>query len=111
MTPEFQALYAEHHNKAVAQGFLTSEWDNTEKKFDEYLAQSGLSEDEQLALLDRFKMQHKLGSNTHYEGNGLTKNLMGNQQYGVVETFNFERKEISLDQLAQADAIRLEKIG
>ncbi|WP_444994841.1 hypothetical protein [Aliikangiella sp. IMCC44359] len=47
------------------------------------------------------------------EGSGLTKNLIAdsNNQYGSVETLNFERKEINLQQLKDVGAIQMIELG
>ncbi len=106
MTPEFQAEYKKVYISAESRG-ATKNVD----KFDNDLQSSGLSAGEQKAMHDRFVMQNKIGNNPHFLGNGLTANLNKGQEFGVVETLNFERKQIDLDQLVAADAIRLQKLG
>ena len=112
LTKDFQDAYAAHHAAAVREGFLESEWSNKIDKFSAYLTQAGISDTQIMHLRKRFLMQSTLGNNQYYEGNGLTKNLnINDQQYGAVETFNFERKEINLDQLLDAKAVRLQTIS
>ncbi len=102
MTREFQDLYAEHYQRAEKAGVSM----NDEEKFSDYLASQKLDPTEEKALKARFKMHNTLGNNSEYEGTGLTKNLLADgQKTGVVETFNFERKEIDLDQMVLAKAI------
>ena len=50
-------------------------------------------------------MQQVIGNNQYYLGNGLTKNLLDGTDYGAVETFNFERKLINLEQFGDAITI------
>ena len=111
MTPEFQAEYKKHHAAAVKSKMLNGEGDKNPEHFDDYLQSSGLSMDEQNAMRQRFAMQNSVGNNPHFLGNGLTANLNGDQEFGVVETLNLERKKVDLDQLVKADAIRLQKLG
>ena len=47
-------------------------------------------------------MQRVIGNNHHFLGNGLTKSLLEGNEYGAVETFNFERKLINLEQFGNA---------
>ncbi|SFD77456.1 hypothetical protein SAMN02745724_05414 [Pseudoalteromonas denitrificans DSM 6059] len=54
-------------------------------------------------MIKRLEMQKELGNNQHFLGNGLTKTLLPNSgDYGVVETFNFERKFVNLEQFGDA---------
>jgi hypothetical protein len=57
-------------------------------------------------MIKRLDMQKELGNNKHFLGNGLTKTLLPNNgKYGAVETFNFERKTINLEQFGDAISI------
>ena len=52
-------------------------------------------------------MHRAIGNNEDYLGNGLTKNNNPtiDQEYGAVETLNFERNEVNLSQLKEQNAI------
>jgi hypothetical protein len=54
-------------------------------------------------------MHDKIGNNTEYVGDGLTKNLIegSSNQSGVVETLNFERNEVNFQQLTDAGAVNI----
>jgi len=101
MTPEFQATYADNIQQALDSKIMTSEW-HTKGALD-YI--NGTIQDDNLKKLlsVRIKMQEQLGNNQHFTGNGLTKNLLPNTSaHGVVETFNFERKLVNLDDYGDA---------
>ena len=107
MTPEFQAEYAKHYQAAVKQEFLEDKWSKNTKKFEDYLKTTGMSQAEIDDMTLRMEMHDKIGNNQDYLGTGLTKDLNPNSPNanGVVETLNFERKEVNLKQLSDADAI------
>lgn len=107
MTPEFQAEYARHYNAAVDQKFLQNSWSRDTKKFEDYLNITGLEQEKIDDMKQRMLMHDKIGNNQDYLGNGLTKDLnpASPNQFGAVETLNFERKEVNLQQLSNADAI------
>jgi hypothetical protein len=109
MTSEFQREYAEHHRAAVEQGFLESAEDRRDENFIRYLRKTGMNGTTKEALLNRFGMHHKLGNNQYFEGSGLTKNLVAGSknQFGVVETFNFERKMMNVGHYKRAGAIHI----
>ncbi len=112
MNEEYQALYAQHHRAAV-ESKVMEEWDTKPEKFERYLNTTNLSEQEKKLMQKRLLMHNKVGNNQYYEGNGLTKNLIAdsNNQYGSVETLNFERKEINLQQLKEVGAIQMIELG
>ena len=58
-------------------------------------------------MTQRFEMHRAIGNNEDYLGNGLTKNNNPtiDQEYGAVETLNFERNEVNLSQLKEQNAI------
>ena len=96
LSDEYQQYYAEKYEEAFQSGLMQSP--NDVKGAQKYFSQQGLPDDELALLKKRLDMHQTLGNNQHYLGNGLTKNLLdGKQQYGVVETVNFERKMISID--------------
>lgn len=107
MTSEFQATYAHHYNAAVDQKFLADKWSKDTAAFEDYLITAGLNKAEMADMQPRMLMHDKIGNNQDYIGNGLTKDLnpLSSNEYGAVETLNFERKEIDLKQLDNADAI------
>ncbi|PIE40817.1 MAG: hypothetical protein CSA49_06570 [Gammaproteobacteria bacterium] len=107
MNATFQEDYARHYKAAEAAGAFENEW--SEKKFSKYLRSTDLSANEKKLMKRRFKMHKIIGNNEDYLGDGLTKNNNAaiNQQYGVVETLNFERKEINLKQLDEVNAITI----
>jgi len=107
MTPEFQEQYARHYQAALDGGFLKDKWSTDMRKFEEYLKTTDLSEADMNLLKRRMQMQDTVGNNQYYEGNGLTRdNIAGSgNQYGAVETLNFERQPVNLQQLEEAGAI------
>ncbi len=107
MTPEFQAAYAMHDRAAVDSGDLPNHWSRDTKKFGKYLQATGISKEEQKLFTKRMDMHDIIGNNQDYVGNGLTKDLNPNSanQFGAVETLNFERKTINLKELHDTDAI------
>ncbi|EOB3567124.1 hypothetical protein WFH56_15105 [Vibrio vulnificus] len=107
MTPEFQAAYAMHYRAAVDSGDLPNHWSRDTKKFGKYLQATGISKEEQKLFTKRMDMHDIIGNNQDYVGNGLTKDLNPNSanQFGAVETLNFERKTINLKELHDTDAI------
>lgn len=107
MTPEFQEQYARHYQAAVDSGALENKWSTKVSDFDDYLATTNLSEPEKEMLRSRMKMQGTVGNNQYYEGNGLTRDKIADSgnQYGAVETLNFERQPVNLQQLEEAGAI------
>lgn len=109
MNPEFQAKYAEHYNAAVDQKFLKDSWSRNTKGFKKYLNTTDMDQNDIDTLVKRMEMHDVIGNNQDYLGNGLTKDLNPNSanEYGAVETFNFERKEINLKQLNDAGAITI----
>ena len=109
MTPEFQAKYAERYQAAVDQKFLPNQWSKDTAEFDKYLQSRGMPENERNIMLKRMQMHDKIGNNQDYLGNGLTKDLNPNSanNFGAVETLNFERKEVNLKQLNDAGAINI----
>jgi hypothetical protein len=111
MTPEFQAKYAKHHAEAVDSGALPDQWSKDVDEFQKYLKTTDLSQAEQKQLATRMRMHDKIGNNCDYVGNGLTKDLNSDSpnQFGAVETLNFERKKINLKQFSDSGAIRIIK--
>ena len=109
MTPEFQAEYAKHYRGAVESGDLPDKWSKDTKKFGKYLKSTGMSKTEVEIMKKRMVMHEKIGNNQDYLGNGLTKDNIADSgnQFGAVETLNFERKEINLKQLNDAGAIKI----
>ncbi|ROS00191.1 hypothetical protein EDC56_2828 [Sinobacterium caligoides] len=107
MTPAFQADYARHYEAAADQGFLESKWSRNTEDFDDYLRTTDMKQADIDDMKLRMLMHDKVGNNQDYLGNGLTKDLNPNSpnQFGAVETLNFERKEVSLKELSEADAI------
>ena len=106
MTPEFQAEYALHYNTAVEQGFLENQWSKNTTDFEDYLKTTGMEADKIEDMKLRMKMHDNIGNNQDYIGNGLTKDLnSSSNSFGAVETLNFERNQINLHQLSEADAI------
>ncbi|MBU1169690.1 MAG: type VI secretion system tube protein Hcp [Proteobacteria bacterium] len=111
MTPEFQAEYAKHHAAAVKSKYLKDQWSKDIDSFKEYFKTTDLNEADQDLLTTRMKMHDKIGNNTEYVGNGLTKDLDSNSpnEFGVVETLNFERTEVNLKTLSDNGAILIIK--
>lgn len=109
MNEEFQIRYRAEYSKAVEDKVFKNEWTPDEDKFEEYLLSRGASESEIQLLKARMNLQAIVGANQHYEGNGLTLNtgaVIGNN-YGVVETLNFERKKVGLQTLLENKAIKI----
>lgn len=109
MNEAFQAQYAAHYQQAVERGHLKDQWSTDTKKFKAHLDTTALSEQDKKLMLKRMEMHREVGNNQHYKGNGLTKdtNPFSDNRYGVVETLNFERKQTNLQQLKQANAIKI----
>ncbi|WP_295803203.1 hypothetical protein [uncultured Microbulbifer sp.] len=107
MTPEFQEQYAQHYQAAVDGKFLKTPWSTQTNHFSDYLDTTDLSDITKEQLKQRMAMQSKIGNNQYYEGNGLTRNNIkeSDNQFGAVETLNFERKPVNLQQLEDAEAI------
>ncbi|OLQ70152.1 hypothetical protein BIT28_10390 [Photobacterium proteolyticum] len=105
MNSNFQDIYAKHYTAANSLDYL--EWYSDPIGFNNYLSDTKLTQDTKDYLLKRLIMQRDIGNNKDYTGNGLTMNLIENSsnKYGAVETLNFERKMINLNQLQQANAI------
>ena len=111
MTPEFQAEYAKHYGAAVESGDLPNSWSRDTGSFRKYLQATDLPADEQKLHIKRMKMHDKIGNNQYNLGNGLTKDMNpdSSNDFGVVETLNFERKTINLNELDEAGAISIVK--
>jgi hypothetical protein len=109
MTPEFQVKYSKHYADAVNCGDLPYNGAKDVKAFREYLSSTYLTESDQELFLTRMEMHDRIGNNQYYVGNGLTKDMIRKSpnQYGSVETLNFERKEINLKSLNDAGAITI----
>lgn len=107
MTPEFQAEYSKHYKAADKSGAFEKKW--SAGNFEKYLDTTDLSAADKKLMKQRFQMHGTIGNNEDYLGNGLTKNNNPevSQEYGAVETLNFERKEINLDQLNQSNALKI----
>jgi len=101
MTPEFQAHYAKQYQAALDSGTMENDWD-TEGAV-KYFNESSDNPAQAKLMKKRLKMQKELGNNQHFLGNGLTKTLIPSAgKYGAVETFNFERKLVNLDEFGDA---------
>ena len=113
MNEEFQAFYAEHYAIAVRDEYWDEAWGAKPERFNDYLETTDLSSGEKKLLLNRIKMHKTVGNNQYYLGNGLTENKIAScsSRYGAVETLNFERKEINLQQFKDAGALKLVKLG
>lgn len=107
MTPEFQAEYSQHYLAAEKAGAFEDGW--SPSQFRKHLTASGMKGNKVKLLTKRMRMHKKLGNNEFYTGDGLTQNLIegSSNRHGVVETFNFERKEVNLAELSNADAITI----
>lgn len=100
LNPEFQNKYNELYTEALNSGVMEAEWD-TEGAL-KYFSNLKLNQSEFELLEKRLEMQASIGNNQHFLGNGLTKNLLEGTEYGAVETFNFERKLINLEQFGDS---------
>lgn len=107
MTPEFQEQYARHFQAAIDEKFLEDANSFEIEEFENYLNGTDLSEVSKSFLKKRMKMHKSIGNNQYYEGNGLTRELTNpsTNEYGAVETLNFERTPTNLRQLEDAGAI------
>lgn len=104
LSEEHQQYYSKMYDEAFQSGLMTSP--NDIKGAQKYFSQQGLPDSDLQLLKKRLDMHQTLGNNQHYLGNGLTKNLQdGKQRYGVVETVNFERKMVSIDDYGNAIAV------
>ncbi|HFQ5195244.1 TPA: hypothetical protein ACGUPP_000379 [Vibrio vulnificus] len=86
---------------------MPNQWSRDTEKFEDYLQATGISKEEQKLFTKRMDMHNIIGNNQDYVGNGLTKDLNPNSanNFGAVETLNFERKTINLKELHDAGAI------
>jgi RHS repeat-associated protein len=101
MTSEFQANYSKQYQAALDSGAMENEWDNAGAI--KYFKDNTADPAQYQLMKKRLDMQKKLGNNQHFLGNGLTKTLLPNNgQFGAVETFNFERKLINLEEFGGA---------
>ena len=109
MNPEFQAHYAQHYAAAVESKALPNAWSRDTEAFQRYLQTTDLSGEQQELLLTRMDMHDVIGNNQDYLGNGLTKDIQANSpnQYGAVETLNFERSIVNLKTLDDVNAITI----
>ena len=109
MTPEFQSEYSSHYKDAQKSGIFDGKDAWNSENFGEHLDTTDLSNSAKDLMKQRFEMHETIGNNDDYLGNGLTKNNNPavNQEYGVVETLNFERNEVNLSQLDQNNAITI----
>lgn len=109
MTPEFQAFYADESMKAYKARAIASPTSKDHRAFEKYLSTTSLTENEKTLLLQRMEMQQVIGNNQEYVGNGVTKNTIANSgnQFGAVETLNFERKEVSIKELHDKKVIHV----
>ncbi|WP_197537905.1 hypothetical protein [Thalassolituus oleivorans] len=107
MTPEFQSEYSSQYKAAQDAGAFDKKW--SAKNFENHLNTTDLSSSDKALMKQRFEMHEAIGNNDDYLGNGLTKNNNPTvkQEYGVVETLNFERNEVNLSQLDQKNAITI----
>jgi hypothetical protein len=104
LTPEFQTKYAKLYQEALDSGKM--KWDGHVKGTIDYFEENIKDQNLKDLMKKRLKMQKKLGNNQHFLGNGLTKTLLpDNGKYGAVETFNFERKTVNLEQFGDAITI------
>lgn len=103
LTSEFQTRYNELFTDALNSGLMEAEWD-TEGAL-KYFSNLKLTQNKFELLEKRLEMQQVIGNNQYYLGNGLTKSLLDGTDYGAVETFNFERKLINLEQFGDAITI------
>lgn len=110
MTPEFQKEYSKHYKAADARGAFDHEWSSD--SFQDYLERTDLKEPQKRLLKQRFEMHGVIGNNEDYLGDGLTKNnnINVDKNYGVIETLNFERREVTLSQLANSNAVKILRI-
>ncbi len=86
-------------------------WDNELDEFNhrdvaEYV--ESLPENEAILFNAMHKVRTEIGANSEFTGNGLTANKAEEGvKCGVVETLNFERKEVNLKQLSDDNAIMI----
>ena len=104
-THEYQAKYNQLYNEAGDRGFDV--WDK--QGIEDFQSLKNMGNDEAKLFGSRVSLHGKLGSNEDFLGNGLTKNLIEgtNSQYGVVETFTFERTPQNLAALKKNGAITI----
>lgn len=107
---KFSAEYAAFISDFESEGKSIYNYDAVEDH-----AEIMTSEEEAQQLLQaRHKMQLEFGANPLYSGNGLTKVTPDSryaedigQDYGVVETFTFERDPLTLSELENKGAVKL----
>lgn len=96
MTPEYNEEYAVHMGK-FKQGGLSIE---DPKDISDYADAKLTSADDKARFKTRAQIQRRLGANEEFTGNGTTKNLLdNNSQYGVVETFTYDKNPQTLAKL------------
>ncbi len=104
-TPEYQEKYNQLYKEAEGSGINI--WDKNGLK--DYKAMLKSQGEDPAMFEKRLNIHGKLGSNEDFLGNGLTKNLIenSNNEYGVVETFTFERTPQNLAALKENGAITI----
>lgn len=96
MTPEYNEEYAVHMGEFKARGSDVNDDEEVYRYADEKLT----SADDNARFKTRARMQQELGANEEFTGNGTTKNLLDNSsQYGVVETFTYDKNPQTLAKL------------
>ncbi|KDM91272.1 hypothetical protein EA58_11905 [Photobacterium galatheae] len=96
LSKRFQSEYSSLYDEALkSPGIMTGAWDTQGLK--KFISKKISDLEQKKLMLKRVDMQDTLGNNNHFLGNGLTKNLLTEQQYGAIETLNFERKKMQLN--------------
>ncbi|CCN71521.1 putative PAAR repeat-containing protein (modular protein) [Vibrio nigripulchritudo SFn118] len=113
MTPEFSQYYEKVHESAAQDGISL---DNV-RQFNDFCHELEFTPSQIDNLDVRYKMHQGLGANEHFLGNGLTKDItVGYDQtpfgdinddieYGVCETFTWDKNPQTLGKLEKAGEI------
>ncbi|MEN1836146.1 hypothetical protein AAIM60_25065 [Pseudomonas lijiangensis] len=107
LTPEFQAHYRTLYTEARAHWNGAGRLSDTQ--FNEFLMTRNVEPETRVLLLERLRMHMQVGNNEYFRGDGMTANLIegSQQQYGVVELFSFDKKQLELDAYLRADALHV----
>ena len=90
---EFRTFYKEHVEAGLEDDLWDPEWSKG------YLRN-------QPEMLTRLQAYHNLGANEEYLGTGLTKDITGRNQFGVVEYILYDAKPQSIGELEAQGAVK-----
>ena len=103
MTPEYNAVYAEHMANFKAENRNIVEDEDIEN----YYNKAFTFDKDKNNFETRAKIQQQLGANEYFRGDGATENLLPNkQQCGVMETFTYDKNPQTLSALENCNSAK-----